>query len=684
MRFEDSKKSQEKRTLKTPLTPPARSRARDDPGGPSDLPVFLRGSEQKAPQGEHQNEASQRVAGIQKKSLEVSHPTDPNEKEADEVARKVVDGEAAQIRGAGGTISPGSERSADATPEFQSQLATNAGSGQSLDDSTRNEMESKMGGDFSEVRIHTSREAHNMNEAVNAKAFTHEQDIFFRQGEYNPDSKHGQELLAHELTHIAQQSGLSGASCEVIRRQAIDEDKDYDVVKFGERGEANLYRLSITYGVPFADVKRLNLHLEKDNWTVRKGDLISLPGGTLAKPKQAESMKHEAYNAVSSDSLPPKELPDTLINSGTIPTVTSQPTAPKQSTVHASTITGQSSKVPITQTPSKISATTRSTAHDLLHRHALYLPGSEHYVPFSLDGKGLGKTLAQGYFKHPTVVVAVLDLAQWTDRDDVASELIRSLWARQLLDPSIDTAMLQRLREEIDSSWVTSDEKKEQVHLLDLVLRIRGVSKHEAKDDQAKTKGDSKDSQLAEQYGLDLAQESEYQPGNAYIPFTGKKTGTKYEVGDVIAKEDRIAHYGSSTRPTWCNQFMMDLCTKILGKKIFEKAKSKSADGLLAFMNDSPETFEELVATDDSPFKKAWQAVNEGSLVFFAEPSHVATGVPTPIDKLSSRTLKNDPKVTYQFGDVIQAGASVGKMQLNAAWGLSSFPKLKAFKYIGG
>jgi hypothetical protein len=57
------------------------------------------------------------------------------------------------------------------------------------------------------VNIHADSEADSLNKQVGARAFTTGSDIFFRQGEYNPASSNGQELLAHELTHVVQQGG---------------------------------------------------------------------------------------------------------------------------------------------------------------------------------------------------------------------------------------------------------------------------------------------------------------------------------------------------------------------------------------------------------------------------------------------------------------------------------------------
>jgi Domain of unknown function (DUF4157) len=55
------------------------------------------------------------------------------------------------------------------------------------------------------VRVHTDGRADGLNRSIQAKAFTTGQNIFFRQGAYQPGSKGGQELIAHELTHVVQQ-----------------------------------------------------------------------------------------------------------------------------------------------------------------------------------------------------------------------------------------------------------------------------------------------------------------------------------------------------------------------------------------------------------------------------------------------------------------------------------------------
>ncbi len=61
--------------------------------------------------------------------------------------------------------------------------------------------------DFSDVKVHTDSQSNQLNQSIQARAFTTGRDIFFRDGAYNPDNSAGQELLAHELTHVVQQTG---------------------------------------------------------------------------------------------------------------------------------------------------------------------------------------------------------------------------------------------------------------------------------------------------------------------------------------------------------------------------------------------------------------------------------------------------------------------------------------------
>jgi len=165
------------------------------------------------------------IAGAQAK-MRVGAAGDPFEREADDVARRVV----ASVRnsdmsalaaavapgdiqrkatGDGGVVAPGDEQAIQGAQ----------GGGSPLPDTLRSGMEEAFGGaDFSGVRVHTDDRSAQLNDAVQARAFTVGQDIFFGAGELSGD-RGGQELLAHELTHVVQQGGGSGT---IQRKETVE------------------------------------------------------------------------------------------------------------------------------------------------------------------------------------------------------------------------------------------------------------------------------------------------------------------------------------------------------------------------------------------------------------------------------------------------------------------------------
>jgi len=98
----------------------------------------------------------------------------------------------------------------DATSEvsndLESQINAIKGGGRPLAESERAYFEPRFGTDFSNVRIHSDKQASNAARSVNARAFTFGHNVVFGAGEYSPDALAGRKLLAHELTHVVQQS----------------------------------------------------------------------------------------------------------------------------------------------------------------------------------------------------------------------------------------------------------------------------------------------------------------------------------------------------------------------------------------------------------------------------------------------------------------------------------------------
>lgn len=155
--------------------------------------------------------------GIQPK-LKVGAPDDPYEQEADAVAERVV-----RMPGPPATIQrkctacEDEERKPIQTKREISQDAKTAPSaglavreavreGSRLPNDVRAYFEPRFGYDFSRVRVHTDAGAADGARTVGARAYTIGRDIVFGAGEYAPASVKGKQLLAHELTHVAQQS----------------------------------------------------------------------------------------------------------------------------------------------------------------------------------------------------------------------------------------------------------------------------------------------------------------------------------------------------------------------------------------------------------------------------------------------------------------------------------------------
>ena len=165
-------------------------------------------------------------------NLQIGKANDPQERQADQIANHVVQSfDAPNQMGANSGQSSTMMRSNTGSdmlggmavnPQIESRIERQRGGGQSLDDNTRKHMEGAFGTDFSNVRIHTGKEADSLSKSVQAKAFTTGSDIFFSEGAYNPGNKAGQHLLAHELTHTIQQGQSSQLNRMVIQRADME------------------------------------------------------------------------------------------------------------------------------------------------------------------------------------------------------------------------------------------------------------------------------------------------------------------------------------------------------------------------------------------------------------------------------------------------------------------------------
>jgi hypothetical protein len=158
-------------------------------------------------------------------SLRISQPSDAAEAEADRVARAVVSmptpapdathRSAPMLhRAAAATAKKGTKAaSAGADPDTEKEVRKAATGGAALPAKVRKTLEPRFRASFAGVRIHTDGNAAKLSAKLGARAFTFGNHIFFGGGAYDPNSKGGMELLAHELTHTIQQG-------ETIQRKA--------------------------------------------------------------------------------------------------------------------------------------------------------------------------------------------------------------------------------------------------------------------------------------------------------------------------------------------------------------------------------------------------------------------------------------------------------------------------------
>lgn len=92
-------------------------------------------------------------------------------------------------------------------PDVAAAIGAARGAGRPLPGGVQARAEQHLGDRFDDVRVHTGEQADLLTRAVAARAFTTGTDVFFADGEYQPGSRAGDELLAHELAHVTQQRG---------------------------------------------------------------------------------------------------------------------------------------------------------------------------------------------------------------------------------------------------------------------------------------------------------------------------------------------------------------------------------------------------------------------------------------------------------------------------------------------
>jgi hypothetical protein len=99
---------------------------------------------------------------------------------------------------------------------LESYLHSSSSAGRPLPDSVRDYFEPRLGFDLTGVRVHTDGRAAAAAAEINARAFTTGSNVHFAAGAFSPGTSSGDRLLAHELTHVVQQTGRAASA---IQRQ---------------------------------------------------------------------------------------------------------------------------------------------------------------------------------------------------------------------------------------------------------------------------------------------------------------------------------------------------------------------------------------------------------------------------------------------------------------------------------
>jgi len=145
--------------------------------------------------------------------LKMGQANDSYEKEADRIANQVINSpEKHPVENAFKKVNQtvqGNTGKGEVSANIESRIGALKGGGQPLPESTRSFFEPRFGHDFSKVKVHADSGTAETAKEMNARAFTTGSNIFFGKNEYTTGTSSGRRLLAHELTHVAQQRDIS-------------------------------------------------------------------------------------------------------------------------------------------------------------------------------------------------------------------------------------------------------------------------------------------------------------------------------------------------------------------------------------------------------------------------------------------------------------------------------------------
>ena len=237
-------------------------------------------------------------------AVRVSKPSDPEEKEAESAAKKVMRMAAPEAAVARSWESPytarfahlqigraarSAARKADAAtapagPGFAAELAAAKLAGRPLPEGVKRFMEPRFRADFGKVRVHTGDKAAALTRQVGARAFAFGNQVFFGKDRFKPETAEGQELIAHELTHTIQQGAavqrsedvtVSHSTPEMIQGSWLSEGLDWVAGKANDIPGFRLFTIIV-------GVNPINMSAaDRTPANVLRGLIELVPGGGL-------------------------------------------------------------------------------------------------------------------------------------------------------------------------------------------------------------------------------------------------------------------------------------------------------------------------------------------------------------------------------------------------------------------
>lgn len=246
-------------------------------------------------------ECAKNKKGLQRK-LSIGASNDPLELEADRVADQVM---AASLNSAVNIIPPRIQRYAWQAAESKGTAPASvdrvlASSGKPLEPAIRQDMESRFGHDFSQVRVHTGDAAEQSARDVNAHAYTAGNNVVFGAGRFAPGANEGRRLIAHELTHVVQQRAYQQTAVQrfalaldfeklakeiedAVSGLGTDEEKIFRALTQLQRDPDSVKELEAAYSRLFSETLMEALEGDLDQ------EELDYANGLMGKPVSAKS-----------------------------------------------------------------------------------------------------------------------------------------------------------------------------------------------------------------------------------------------------------------------------------------------------------------------------------------------------------------------------------------------------------